>query len=153
LRGAHAVFYNLPFDRFPLKLATIEVDGFLATILIVDDEAPIRSAVRRFLQIKGHNVVEACDGVEALELLAVRSVDMAIVDLMMPRMNGIELIDRMKSKYPETGIVVISGYSDIKDLSTSQPNVATILKKPFELQNLAEAVDLGLGQGRSATTS
>jgi DNA-binding NtrC family response regulator len=148
LRGAHAVFYNLPFDRVPLKL-----DGFLATILIVDDEAPIRSAVRRFLQIKGHNVVEACDGVEALELLAVRSVDMAIVDLMMPRMNGIELIDLMKSKYPETGIVVISGYSDNKDLSTSQPNVATILKKPFELQNLAEAVDLALGQGRSATTS
>jgi two-component system response regulator FlrC len=153
LRGAHAVFYNLPFDRFPLKLDTIEVDGFLATILIVDDEVPIRSAVRRFLQTKRHDVVEACDGIEALELLAVRSVDMAIVDLMMPRMNGIELIDRMKSKYPETGIVVISGYSDIKDLSTSQPNVATILKKPFELQNLAEAVDLALGQGRSATTS
>jgi DNA-binding NtrC family response regulator len=134
-------------------VVTTKVDGFLATILIVDDEVPIRSAVRRFLQIKGHNVVEACDGVEALELLAVRSVDMAIVDLMMPRMNGIELIDRMKSKYPETGIVVISGYSDIRDLSTSQPNVVTILKKPFELQNLAEAVDLGLGQGRSATTS
>ena len=125
----------------------------MATILIVDDEAPIRSAVRRFLQIKRHDVVEACDGIEALELLAVRSVDMAIVDLMMPRMNGIELIDRMKSKYPETGIVVISGYSEIRDLPTSQSNVVTILKKPFELQKLAEAVDLALGQWRSATTS
>ena len=134
-------------------VVTTKVDGFLATILIVDDEAPIRSAVRRLLQRNGHDIVEACDGVEALELLAVRSVEMAIVDLMMPRMNGIELIDRMKSKYPETGIVVISAYSDIRDLSTSQSNVVTILKKPFELQNLAEAVNLALGQRRSAATS
>lgn len=134
-------------------VVTKTVDGFLATILIVDDEAPIRSAVRRFLQRNGHNVVEACDGVEALELLAARSVNMAIVDLMMPRMNGIELIDSMKSKFPETGIVVISAYSDIRDLSTSQSNVVTILKKPFELQNLAEAVDLALAQRRSAATS
>ena len=98
-------------------------------------------------------MVEACDGVEALELLAVRSVNMAIVDLMMPRMNGIELIDRMKSKCPETSIVVISAYSDVKDLSTSQSNVVTILKKPFELQKLAEAVGLALSHRRSAATS
>ncbi|MFC1639792.1 response regulator [Gemmatimonadota bacterium] len=125
----------------------------MATILVVDDEAPIRSAVRRFLQIKGHKVFEACDGSEALEVLAAHSVDMAVVDLMMPRMNGVELISRMRSDYPDTRVVVISAYSDLTGLSTTKSNVVTVLRKPFELRHLADAVDLALGQRQGAAAS
>ena len=123
---------------------TNRVDGFLATILVVDDEAPIRNAVRRFLQVKKHDVFEACDGREALDVLAVHGIDLAVVDLMMPRMSGIELIDCMKSSYPETGVVVISAYPDVDDIPASDSGVVAVLKKPFELNELAEAVDLAL---------
>ena len=120
----------------------------MATILVVDDEAPIRNALRRFLQVGKHTVLEACDGVEALEVLAAHGVDLAIVDLMMPRMTGIELISHMKSKFPETRVVVISAYPDVSDLTPSESDVVTVLKKPFELHQLAGAVELALRDGQ-----
>ena len=65
----------------------------MATILVVDDEVPIRRTLRRFLEVKKHSFLEAGDGIEALEVLSEQKVDVAIVDLMMPRMDGLELMD------------------------------------------------------------
>ena len=124
------------------------MDGFLATILVVDDEAPIRNALKRFLQLKKHNVFEAGDGVEALEVLAAHGVDLAIVDLMMPRMTGIELIRCIKSKFPETRVVVISAYPDASDLPASESGIVAVLRKPFELHQLAGVVELALCDGQ-----
>ena len=124
----------------------------MATILVVDDEAPIRNAIQRFLKIKGHDVVLAEDGVQALDFLNVHEVKLAIVDLMMPRMNGVELINCMETDYPDTRVVVISAFSDIGAVTTSQSNVSTILTKPFELRNLAEAVEHALDDQQGAPT-
>lgn len=136
----------------PWESVTNHVDGFLAAILIVDDEAPIRFTLRRFLELKGYEVLEAGDGVEALEVMGARQADMAILDLMMPRMNGVELLDRMKAEFPATRVVVISAYSDVKDISVPDSNVVAVLKKPFELRNLEKAVELALHQGNGAPT-
>lgn len=122
----------------------------MARILVVDDEVPIRSALKRFLQLEKHEVLEACDGREALDVLAANGVDLAIVDLMMPRMTGVELINSMKSRFPLTRVVVISAYPDVVDLPTSDSHVVTILKKPFELHQLARAVELALRKGKDA---
>lgn len=134
----------------PWDVSQITWDGFLAAILIVDDEAPIRCTLRRFLELKGHEVLEAGDGVEALEVMGARQADMAILDLMMPRMNGVELLDHMKTEFPATRVVVISAYSDVKDISVPDSNVVAVLKKPFELRNLENAVELALHEGNGA---
>ncbi len=117
----------------------------MATILVVDDESSIRSSLGRFLQVKKHDVLEACDGIEALDALAAHEVDLAIVDLVMPRMNGLELIDRMRTEFADTQILVISAYPDVCELGDLEANVAGVLRKPFELKHLAEALDTALG--------
>ncbi len=116
----------------------------LATILIVDDEDAVRQVLRRFLQVKGFDVLEACDGLEALDALSTHTVDVAVIDLIMPRMGGIELMRRMKSEFPNTKVVVASAYPDVY---SSEPNCATVvavLRKPFELKDLGDAVSLAL---------
>lgn len=127
------------------------VDGYLATILVVDDETPIRNALKRYLQVKEHEVFEACDGLEALDVMSAHGVDLAIVDLMMPRMTGIELINSMRSRFPGTRVVVISAYPDVEDIPASESGVVAVLKKPFELHQLAGAVELALRAGRDTT--
>jgi DNA-binding response OmpR family regulator len=116
----------------------------LATILVVDDEAPIRQVVRRFLNTQHHEIFEAEDGVAALEVLGSHDVDVAIVDLMMPRMDGLELMSRMRVQHAEVKVIVISAFEEIMDLAEREREVVTTLKKPFELTELAEALRMAL---------
>ena len=66
-------------------------------ILVVDDEARIRRALERLLRRDGHEVVQAADGLEALEKCRQESFNLAVVDLLMPRMGGLELLARMSA--------------------------------------------------------
>jgi DNA-binding response OmpR family regulator len=68
-------------------------------ILVVDDDSHVRELVRIFLQREGFAVVEAIDGVEALEQLATRKADLVILDLMMPQMDGWELCRQLRMVY------------------------------------------------------
>ncbi len=117
----------------------------MATILVVDDELPIRQVLRRLILLHGHSVLEAADGVEALELLSSQKVDLAIVDLMMPRKDGLELIGRMKVDYPGTKVIVISAFEEIIDLAERETAIVKTLKKPFEPNEVAEALRVALG--------
>jgi two-component system response regulator MprA len=121
----------------------------LATILVVDDEDSIRNSLSRFLQVKKHHVVEACDGIEALDVLASNNVDLALVDFVMPRMNGLELIRRMSSEHSDTPILVISAYPDACELDGMKANVVGVLRKPFELRHLADVLESALSERES----
>lgn len=114
----------------------------MATVLVVDDEVSIRRALQRFLRAQGHTVFEAGDGVEALEVLGNHGVDLAFVDLMMPRMNGLELMSRMRVEYPGTKVVVVSAFEEVVDLAERETAVVTTLKKPFDLSDIEEALRL-----------
>jgi CheY-like chemotaxis protein len=117
----------------------------LATILVVDDEVSIRQALRRFIEVKKHSVLEAGDGIEALEVLSESDVDAAIVDLMMPRMDGLELLSRMRDEHANVRVIVISAREEILDLAERETAVVKKLKKPFELTEVAEALQSALG--------
>ncbi len=79
------------------------------SILLVDDEPLIRSSFRRVL--RGHEVVEAATGVEALELIADRRFDGILCDLCMPGMDGVEFFHRLAERHPEqcARVVIMSG--------------------------------------------
>ncbi|MFQ5500580.1 MAG: response regulator [Candidatus Zixiibacteriota bacterium] len=81
------------------------------SILIVDDAEFIRSIIARMVKREGYTVSEACDGVEALEKLAVAPVDFVISDIKMPRMDGLELLGEIKSNYPDVMVLMITGYA------------------------------------------
>lgn len=108
-------------------------------ILIVDDEVNHRKALAIGLRIEGYTVLEAEDGRAALELLSQEEVDMAIVDLMMPGINGLDLCRRMRFRHPAVPIVLTSAYHlSQRQLERAEIRVLGFLPKPFEMDELVE---------------
>jgi CheY-like chemotaxis protein len=112
-------------------------------ILVVDDDDPIRESIRLALAIIGIEVVTAENGERALEAFGQMAVDGAIVDLMMPGMNGLDTIRALRERAPALPIVVISGSlmqqadggQDALRVATAMTGV-TALAKPFKLSEL-----------------
>ena len=128
----------------------------MATILLVEDEAGVRSAMRRGLQRLGHTVVEACDGGEALRSLEGQPVALVITDINMPGMDGIELILALTERCPGMPVIAISGgglvpkESLLADARTL--GVVTTLEKPVELATLQAAVARALATAPGTET-
>src|SRR5689334_9844927 len=83
-----------------------------ARILLVDDNANGLAARRTVLEELGHRIVTAASGSEALEQFAAHKFDLIVTDYKMPRMDGLELISRLRKQSPGLPIVLISGYVD-----------------------------------------
>ena len=113
------------------------------TILVVDDEAPIRSAANRVLKDCGFTVISAIDGGEALEILARSRMEIRLMltDLTMPRLNGFELAREAARLYPDLPVIVMSGFSpDTAAERFAQLPIKGFLQKPFSMQMLEKAV-------------
>lgn len=108
----------------------------MKTVLVVDDELDIADAVKSILEDEGYHVVVCANGREALQRLDATRPDLAIVDIMMPVMNGFETIRAIR-KHPEFGKVPVLIMSAI-DPSVKPPEYdsAGFLKKPFSLKDL-----------------
>lgn len=81
----------------------------MARILIVDDEKIVRDLLRTVLEHEGHTVEEAADGQQATEMHGAGSYDVAIVDLILPRKNGLDTVLELRAQRPETRIIVMTG--------------------------------------------
>lgn len=79
------------------------------TLLLVDDEKLLREAVKEILEVNGFNVIDAADGEAALAWLAQVKVDLLITDLVMPNMDGVELVQKVSARFKELPIIVVSG--------------------------------------------
>lgn len=119
-------------------------------VLVVDDEPAVRQPIARFLGRRGALVREAGDGQEALKLIEVLEPAVLLVDLRMPRMDGMELCERMAREWPHLldRVIILSG--DLSQLGDALPVPADrVLAKPVELreieQRLVAAVNDGLG--------
>jgi signal transduction histidine kinase len=113
----------------------------LKTVLVVDDDAEVRSLLGELLRALGHRVVEAADGPAALALLETTTPDVMLADFAMPGMNGAELATAALARWPDLPIVFASGYADIAQLETSVGQGATIIRKPFTLETLNAAIE------------
>ena len=80
------------------------------TILVVDDEEIIRDLCRRTLA--DYRVLEAPDGLVAMQMLALHSIDLLLVDVMMPVMNGLDVLKQVKEHDPDQLVIVMTGYAD-----------------------------------------
>jgi CheY-like chemotaxis protein len=112
------------------------------TVLVVEDEAALRSAVRRMLQGAGYTVLEARHGEDALEVLEQHGgVDLLVTDVVMPQMGGRELASRVRGMFPDMPILFITGYTDDELLRKgSIEREAEVLRKPFISADLLSAV-------------
>src|SRR5438067_13678172 len=122
------------------------------TILVVDDEENIRHTRRGVLADGGFEGLEAPDGRRALELLRHAAPRLAIVDVWMPEMDGIELVERMRNQAPGVPIIVISGHGTIETaVRVIRLGAFDFLEKPFQLESLLQVVDRALGAAASNT--
>ena len=115
-----------------------------ARVLVVDDEAPIRTIYRRWLVRAGYDVVEAASGSEAIQALLAeaRGIKLVITDRIMPSGSGEDLIRVVKATWPTMPIVVVTGYGD--DMHTSVP----VLEKPVSGPTFLEAVERAIAASR-----
>jgi PAS domain S-box-containing protein len=113
------------------------------TVLVVDDDAPLRRTMRRVLESRGYRVLEAESGAAALELAAGcgEPIHLLLTDVVMPRMSGPELATRMREQRPTTPVLYVSGYPDdtITHYGVLAPG-ATLVEKPFSVDLLARKV-------------
>lgn len=109
-------------------------------LLVVDDEKPIRQLLARIAQRAGFEVDTANDGVEALEKLQQREYAIAIIDLMMPRLSGYELVQKISMLSPRPVVLVATAMSngDVANLDDSM--VRRVIKKPFDIDAVARAL-------------
>ncbi|WP_428825864.1 EAL domain-containing protein [Azonexus sp. IMCC34842] len=104
------------------------------TILIVDDEENILASLRRLLRRNGYRILTATGGEAGLELLAVNEVDVILSDQRMPGMMGVEFLRRVKSLYPQTVRMVLSGYTELQSITDAinEGAIYKFLTKPWD---------------------
>jgi DNA-binding response OmpR family regulator len=106
-------------------------------VLIVDDEENQRRSLALGLAADGFECVEAEGGDEALVLLARSRVDVALVDLMMPGINGLELARRIRWSHPATVVILASAYHlSARQLQRAECGAAGFVPKPYQLPDL-----------------
>jgi two-component system cell cycle sensor histidine kinase/response regulator CckA len=113
------------------------------TILLVEDEDGLRSLNARGLRSRGYSVIEAANGIEAMEALDEKdgAVDLVVSDVVMPEMDGPTLLREMRKRNPNLKIIFVSGYAEEAfDKSLPENEQFAFLPKPFALSALVEKV-------------
>jgi two-component system nitrogen regulation response regulator NtrX len=117
----------------------------MSLILIVDDEEGIRQVLSDCLRDEGYRVELAEDGFEALRVLAEEPVELVILDVWLPNMGGIEVLQRIKAEYPELEVVVISGHGNINlAVQAVKLGAFDFLEKPLSLEKTITVVQNAL---------
>jgi CheY-like chemotaxis protein len=129
----------------------------MKSILIIDDEEAVRSALKRVLERAGYVVRLAASGPEGLEALKTQPVDVVITDIVMPKVHGVDTIKAIAQAFPLVRIVAISGGGNF-GINEYKPNAITttayltaaqaagahaVLTKPFETRDVLQAINGG----------
>lgn len=130
-------------------------DELRATVLVVDDEPAIRRLVRRFISARGGDVLEAVDGVDALEVFREHAdvIDVVLLDLSMPRRNGIEALRDLREQRSDLPVLLASGFDERSAASEFTKDVHTsFIDKPFRPRALVAALHDLLGANHSSSS-
>ncbi len=112
-----------------------------ARILIVDDDQEIRSFCREVLELQNFSVEEAENGAKALKILKKTSFNLILSDIMMPDISGLDLASKVRNKYPDTFVILVTGHGSI-DLAKDaiQRGAFDFITKPFKIEELLQTV-------------
>ena len=128
--------------------SSISSGGGSDRILLVDDESAVRRTTKKMLLSQGYSVIDAASGAEALELLQENQVDLALLDVTMPGMDGLELFEAVRKRLPDLPVIMMSGHSpqDVAGRLSGSRRVGH-LQKPFRLAVLSQAIGTALAAG------
>ena len=118
-------------------------------LLFVDDEADLRGPTAERLTDRGFEVVEAASGEQALELLDQFAFDLVVTDFRLPGMDGTQLIDAARQRYPSIVAIVITGYGTVRDaVEAIKKGASDFITKPFHFDELMHVIQKSMEQGR-----
>lgn len=106
-------------------------------LLVVDDDAPIRRLLERVARRAGFDVDAAKDGVEALEMLQRKQYEIAIIDLMMPRLSGYDLVQKISAMNPRPCVLVATAMASTDVAALDDSMIRGVIRKPFDIQAVA----------------
>ena len=109
-------------------------------VLLVDDNTDLRECLAYDLEAGGITVVQAKDGRHALELLLAHAVDLIVSDIQMPRMDGVELLERVKAMRPEIPVILMTGGAAITKTEACAKGAVALFLKGCEQMELLERV-------------
>jgi DNA-binding response OmpR family regulator len=111
-------------------------------LLIVDDEVAVNNNIRKIFAKKGYRVEQAVSKDEALQKVEQKAYKLVLLDLKMPGVKGLELLQAIREKRPETMVIIITGYASIESAKeTARLGAVAYLPKPFTPQEIREAAE------------
>ena len=120
-----------------------------ATILVVDDDHAVRTVVARKMEAEGYDCVTAANGREALEKVAEQSFDLVLLDMKMPGPSGMDVLPKIISNYPDTGVVMVTAVADTQTaVEVMKMGACDYVTKPFNLDDLNIRVEKALERKR-----
>ena len=106
----------------------------MPTILIADDDKSIRKTLREILEYESYKVEEAVDGAQAFEMLKEGSFDCALLDIKMPKMDGLEVLTKLQGTDCDTPIIMISGHGTVENaVEATRQGAFDFINKPPDL--------------------
>lgn len=116
-----------------------------AQIMVIDDEAGVRKLISRHLKNAGYRVISAAQAQEGLLLIQQDAIDLVLLDLHMPLMNGPEFIRELRMTHPDLPIIIVTGYPDSNLMMEAyRYGPLTLIPKPVEKKSLISAVNMTL---------
>jgi len=116
------------------------VEG-IGRVLVVDDEAGIRNLLQRTLEDAGYSVVTAASGQEALDKMSEMNIDLAMLDIKMPGMTGLEVLQRITINSPDIGVIMVTGIGDAQTaVEAMKLGAYDYITKPFNAADVVPAI-------------
>ncbi len=106
-------------------------------ILIIDDDPNLRKTLVDILQVKGYETLAAGDGAEGLSVLQKNAVDLALIDLGLPDISGLDLLSRIRTDHPATAVIILTGNASLESaIEATSRGAYSYLKKPYEIDQM-----------------
>jgi len=114
-------------------------------ILVVDDEDDLRTLLSHVLATHGYEITSASDGEEAIAILRKNTFDVALLDIQMPNMNGIQVLKFINENCPSTRAIMLTGYADLKHaMEAKEYGAEDFIGKPYKLEDILNTIERAL---------
>ena len=120
-----------------------------ATIYVIDDDDGVRESLRMLLEAEGYMVIDFASGEEFLRAGRPDQQSCLLLDIHMPGMSGLEVLERVRSDHPLLPVVAMTGRPDAPTARAVASSGAPLLEKPFWGRQLLDAIERGLGRNQS----
>jgi len=139
------VWVELGYRACRMGISGAAMSSNVMTVVVADDDSLLRETFRAFLEARGYNVLLAEDGNDALKIVESTTVDAMLLDILMPRKEGLETLIELKQRFPALKVFVMSGgglYGRADFLTVARKFGAdAVLRKPFPLQSVIELLE------------